>query len=228
MRVLFIVLRILMAAAIIAAIVAQLISSVAFAKNLNDGADVTGAVLINFLSYFTIDSNSLSAIVLLIGAGLLVTGRMPEPRWFAVARASVVTYMVVTGVVYNLLLRGLLVQGATVPWSNEVLHLIAPIYLVVDWLFAPGRTRMPAKDTWFVIGFPIVWVVYTLLRGPIATDPYLHTNYWYPYPFLNPETADEGYFTVAFYVIMIAALVCATAAGVLWVSRRRAQKALVS
>lgn len=218
MRILFIVLRIAVAVAIIAAIVAQLIASVAFANK--GGENYTGVVILNFLSYFTIDSNSLSAIMLLVGAGFLIVGRIPEPRWFALARASIVTYMIVTGVVYNLLLRGNLPQGATVAWSNEILHLIGPLYLLLDWLFAPGRTSMKSKDIWVVISFPIIWCVYTLVRGPFASDPYIHTNYWYPYPFLNPNTAAEGYFTVAFYVILIAIVVCVTAAGALWVSRR--------
>src|SRR5690606_29600106 len=44
-----------------------------------------------------------------------------EPRWLAVALSCVTTYMIITGIVYNLLLRGIeLPQGSTVPWSNEV------------------------------------------------------------------------------------------------------------
>ena len=41
--------------------------------------------------------------------------------------------MVVTGVVYNLLLRGIVLdQGTTVPWSNEVMHLVGPAFMLLD------------------------------------------------------------------------------------------------
>jgi hypothetical protein len=134
----------------------------------------------------------------------------------------VTTYMFTTGLVYNLLLRGVeLPQGATLEWSNEVLHVIAPLYVVLDWLLAPGRTPIAAKRLWGILVFPIVWVVYTLVRGPLVMDYVLGKNYWYPYPFLNPETSPNGYASVAFYVVLIALVIGAAAAGVLWISRRK-------
>lgn len=214
--------RTVVALAIIAAIVAQLDSSIAFAAR--DGQGDTANVVVNFLSYFTVDSNTLSAVVLLCGAVLLARGR-PESRTFSVVRLAVTTYMVITGVVYNLLLRGFLVQGATVLWSNEVLHVIGPLYLLLDWLFAPGRTRLQSRDALPALVFPAVWLAYTLLRGPFATDPFRPTDYWYPYPFLNPVTSAGGYGSVAAYSVGIAIAVVLVAMGLAWVSRRGATAA---
>ena len=219
MRILFVALRLVVAVTIIAAIVAQLHTSIGFwaAKG---GVDVPMHVW-HFFSFFTIDSNILAAAVLLIGAYFLVRGSGPDPTWFNLLRASAVTYMAVTGIVYNLLLRGIeLPQGSTVPWSNEVLHVVACVWLVVDWLFAPGRSPIAAGKLWKVLVFPIVWVAYTLVRGPLVADTVYGNAFWYPYPFLNPETSAEGYFTVAFYVLLIAVAIGSTAAGVLWISRR--------
>lgn len=209
--------RVVVALAVAAAIVVQLRSSIDFASK--DGEPETGSVLINFFSYFTIDSNALSVVMLLLGAASLVRGGQDAPG-FALFRASVTTYMVITGLVYNTLLRGLLTQGAVVPWSNEVLHVIAPAYLLVDWLLAPGRRPMPTRHALVVVAFPIVWAVYTLVRGPFANDPFLQTDYWYPYPFLNPETSDGGYASVAVYVVVLSVAFIVVAAAVLWVSRR--------
>ncbi len=39
--------------------------------------------------------------------------------------------MIITGLLYNVLLRGELARGATVAWSNEVLHILGPVYLLV-------------------------------------------------------------------------------------------------
>src|SRR3954468_14632936 len=122
MRGVFIVVRIVGAAAIVAAVAAQLRQSLGNWTNQYHIEDPTIQV-VNFFSFFTIDSNLLSVVAFAIGAILLSQGRATDPRWYAIGRGGVTAYMVTTGIVYNLLLRGIdLPQGTTVPWSNEVLH----------------------------------------------------------------------------------------------------------
>lgn len=219
MRILFVVLRAAIAVAILAAIVGQLVVSLDFWQQR--GVQNIGTSITNFFSFFTIDSNVFSMVLMAIGAVLLLR-RTPDPRWFHAARASVVTYMVTTGVVYNLLLRGIeLPQGATLGWSNEVLHVVAPIYLLIDWLFAPGRKPLSYRVVWIVIVFPIVWAVYTLIRGPLTPDEVYGKEHWYPYPFLNPDLAATGYVSVSFYILLISAIISLAGLGVVWVSRRK-------
>jgi hypothetical protein len=218
-RALFIILRIAGAAAGITAMVAQLIRTYENWTSL--GIQNRSGVFVNFFSFFTIDSNVGAVAVFAIGAVLLIRN-MGDSRWFALLRASITTYMAVTFVVYNLLLRGIeLPQGTTVPWSNEILHVVAPLLIVLDWFFAPGRRRLEWKDLRVVIAFPIIWVIYTLIRGPLAYDETGHKPTWYPYPFLNPALSPEGYWSVLFYVILIAGVVIGTGAGVIRVSRAR-------
>ena len=218
MRVLFIVVRIAAAAAGIAAIVGQLITTYNFWTAL--GIQNRGALFVNFFSFFTIDSNVAAVAVFAVGAVLLIRDQS-DPRWFALLRASAVTYMTVTLVVYNLLLRGIeLPQGTTLAWSNEILHVVAPVLIVLDWFFAPGRRRLEWKDLRVIIAFPIVWVIYTLIRGPLAYNETAHKPTWYPYPFLDPSLSPEGYWSVLFYVILIAGAIIGTGAGVIWVSRK--------
>lgn len=219
MRILFASLRLVIGLVIVAAIVGQLITSVEFWS----GRGVTNVAsnVVNFFSFFTIQSNILAAAVLLVGAFLLVGRHGSDPGWFQSLRAAAVTYMVVTGIVYNLLLRGIeLPQGATLGWSNEVLHAVAPAYLLLDWLVSPGRSPLGPGRIRAILVYPIVWVAYTLLRGPFVTDQIYGTDSWYPYPFLNPDTSAQGYFSVAFFVALIASVIGLTAAGVLWTSRR--------
>jgi hypothetical protein len=204
------VLRFAGAALIVAAIVAQLVRSIE--NTVAAGGDV-GFVLVNFFSFFTIESNVLAAATFLVGAIFVATGRA-ETTGFTVFRLVAVTYMTVTFIVYNLLLRGIeLPQGQTVPWSNEILHVVGPLLIIADWLFAPGRTRLEWNRVWAVVIFPIVWAAYTLIRGPIVG--------WYPYPFLNPGNSENGYLSVAFYVILIAAVMVGVGAAAIWVTRRR-------
>jgi hypothetical protein len=159
-------------------------------------------------------------VVLLIGA-IFVFTKKDDPHWYTVFRAIVVTYMAVTGVVYNLLLRGVeLPQGTTVEWSNEVLHVVACAYLVLDWFIAPGRVPLSWRSLRAIIIFPLVWVAYTMIRAPFTVSETLNHKAFYPYPFLDPSLAHEGWFSVAFYVVLIAGVVLGAGAGVIWVSRR--------
>ncbi|GGF17117.1 Pr6Pr family membrane protein [Subtercola lobariae] len=230
MRLLFVILRIVMAFAIAIAIVAQLAHSVSFLQGTS-GFDQAFFVT-NFFSFFTVDSNAASVVVLLAGAALGIwrtgntnaaTATATDPLLYTTVRAAVVTYMVTTGIVYNLLLRPLsLPQGQTLEWSNEILHVVAPLYLLLDWLFAPGRARLNYRRLWAIVSFPIVWVIYTLIRGPLAIDASTGKP-WYPYPFLNPAASANGYVSVSFYVVLIALVISALGVGVIWVSRRAAR-----
>lgn len=218
MRLLFVVLRLVGAVAITAAVVVQLAQS--YAVWTGKGLPHPENLFVNFFSYFTIDSNVGAAVVFLIGAVVLLRKR-EDPRWFGVLRGCVTAYMAVTGIVYNMLLRGVNVsEGATVPWSNEILHVVGPLLIVVDWLFAPGRVRLDWTTIWWVVSFPIVWAVYSMIRGPLAYDYVAGKHTWYPYPFLDPGNSPEGYVSVAFYIMLIAAVIGGLGCAVIWVSRR--------
>lgn len=220
------VLRAAMAVTMIAAIVAQLIESMSRAAGRGDDVAVVGT---NFFSYFTILSNAAAAVVLLLVVGWHVAGARRgdgprvEPRGLAVALVSVSTYMIITGIVYNALLRGVQLYPGTepIPWSNETLHLVAPLFLLVDLFVGPHRRALPWKTVGIIAIFPIVWVVYTLIRGPLVINPSTGDHWWYPYPFLNPHNFDNGYGTVVLYIIGIAVAIIAIGAGTVWVGRRR-------
>lgn len=203
--------------AIAVALVAQLQRTM---QNEKSGEGEVGFVVQNFFSFFTVESNVLAVLALFVGIFVLVS-RRNEPQAWTVFRAAATTYMATTGIVYNLLLRGIeLPQGATVGWSNEILHVIGPVVMVLDWLIAPGRRPLKAKALWGIVAFPILWAGYTLARGVMVIDPRTGDP-WYPYPFLNPLTSVNGYFSVSFYVVLIGVLIGVVGSGVLWLSRGR-------
>jgi hypothetical protein len=213
------VLRLLAAIAGVAAIVGQLVHTLSISAG--NGWPL-GLTAVDFFSFFTILSNVGAAVALTIGAILIWRGDRVDPAWFARLLAAVSTYMLITGIVYNALLRNIpLPQGSTVPWSNEILHVWAPLFILLDVLFGPLRRRLPWRALWTIIAFPIVWVIYTLVRGPLVTDFRTGNPWWYPYPFLNPNIQPWGYGGVALYVVGIAAGILLLAAGVIWVGRRR-------
>jgi len=217
-RTAFLALRLGGAAAIVVAIVGQLTNVISYFDD-NPLRDES-ATIVNFFSYFTIDSNILAVVVLLIGAWRLAR-RLDDSPAYALLRAGAVTYMAITGTVYNLLLRNVeLVEGLGQAWSNEIVHVVGPVVMVVDWLFAPGRRRLEWRHVGVLLAFPVVWTAYTMIRGPHVDDPVLGADSWYPYPFLNPDEFATGYGGVAFFLVLIGVAFAAVSLLVVWVSRR--------
>ncbi len=226
-------LRAVTAALIVAAVVAQAVRT--FTQAGDRGQD-EGTVVANFFSFFTILSNCAAAIVLAWAVGWALRSRSSamrsegpagasrdsvEPRSLAVCLVSVSTYMIITGVVYNLLLRGVnLEPGTTVAWSNEVLHSVGPAFLALDVALGPFRRRLDRSAVLATLIFPVVWIAYTLLRGPHVVNPRTGASWWYPYPFLDPHS-DGGWPSVWFHVAGIAAGIVAVALLVVAVGRVR-------
>lgn len=186
-----------------------------------DGSSMA-TVVVNYFSYFTIESNLFAAAALICAAVWALTRRTQEPIWIAVLMAAATTFMAITGLVYNLLLRGLV--PAAYPWANEVLHLFGPLFLVIDLVAAPPRRRLPWRTVGAVIAFPVAWAAYTLIRGEHVVSPRTGDPWWYPYPFLNHHL-QGGYAVVIAYVIGIAAAFTLVAWGVVAVGRRRSPEA---
>jgi hypothetical protein len=156
---------------------------------------------VNFFSYFTIQSNLIG-----VAAFLLAATSPNRTRGIDLLRGASVVYLSVTFVVFALLLSGTNVDTA-MNWVDFILHKLFPIAVLVDWLIDPPRRRITPREAVGWLAYPLVWVAYTLIRGPIAN--------WYPYPFMDP--ANGGYATVAAYVVGIVIfgiLVIALIAGV--------------
>lgn len=192
------ILRLGMALAIITAVVWQLAYSSTAVPTFRPW---------NFFSFFTIQSNLIAAVVLLWA----VLARR-EGTWLTVARGAATLYMTVTGVVFALLLANIEV-GLTLPGVDVVLHKIVPVAMVLDWLIAPPLHKLTLRQVawWFV--YPIAWLIYTLLRGPLVSVQ------WYPYPFLDPSY-DGGYGRVGLYVVGILVFSAAISALLAWLVRR--------
>ncbi|MFJ6651715.1 Pr6Pr family membrane protein [Microbacterium sp. NPDC091313] len=215
--------RLVGAAVVVAAIIAQGFSTIGGAAVSGEHVPTAAA---NFFSYFTILSNAATAVVLAWGGLARVDrGRLTslDPRGLTAVFACVTTYMLITGVVYNTLLRAISIGPDTVRWANEVMHVAAPLLLVLDLLVGTGHRRPDWRVALGAVGFPIVWIVYTLVRAPFITAPGANTPYWYPYPFLDPH-GPAGWNGVWGYVAAIAAGIVLVAFGVVAVLRWRARR----
>jgi len=151
-----------------------------------------GFNVINFFSYFTNLSNIFAAIVLILGALYLFQHREPTATDDIIWGTAVVC-MALVGIVYGILLRDEDL-GSLLPWVNIVLHYVMPVVMVLDWLYQPPTTKLVVTQTWIWLIFPVLYLVYSLIRGSIVG--------WYAYPFLNPSKIG-GYDVVALYCLGI-------------------------
>jgi hypothetical protein len=137
---------------------------------------------VKFFSFFTILTNLLAAVALLLpliaphsGVGRFLT----RPN----VRTAITGYIIIVGTVYYLLLSGLSQQQGWRIFFEYMLHYVTPPLFVLDWLlFVPKRDvdwRVVLGSLWY----PLVYLVWTLLHGAVTG--------WYPYPFV--DVADLGY-----------------------------------
>jgi hypothetical protein len=178
-RVVLGILRVAFAGLALAAILVQ----------LRDLADRGVLSPVNYFSYFTIQSNLIAVAALLVAAA---TWRGNRSRGIDLFRGAATSYMTLTFIVFALLLADTDVDTAIV-WVDRVLHRVIPIVMVADWILDPPAQPIRYGRALWWLAYPLIWLVYVLVRGPIAD--------WYPYPFLDP--ANGGYGVVLAYGVAI-------------------------
>ena len=167
---------------------------------------------LNVLAFFTIQSN------LLVATSALLTALQPDVDTLLrrVLRLTALVAISVTGVVYHLLLAGLVEMTPAGAFADTLVHTVVPLMAVLGWLaFGPrGRT------TWRVVGlavvFPLLWLAFTLVRGPLVG------GFW-PYPFVDVD--ELGWGQVLLNCAGVAVLFVALAAGAHGLDRLLARSA---
>ena len=172
-----------------------------------------GLTVVRFFSYFTVLSNALAVVALVMLAGR--PGRDHQPG-FASYRGAVTVYMAVTGLVYAVVLAPNLADVAVPePWIDWAIHVVGPVAMAADWFLHPPTASLSRVTLLLWLAFPTAYLAYSLTRGPLVD--------WYPYPFLDPSETG-GYRGVAMWAGVV--LVVILGFGLLvrwWPSRKRAE-----
>jgi hypothetical protein len=151
---------------------------------------------IRVLTYFTIQSNILLALVMIATARRAWTARRPLSP---LVTGATLLYITITGLVYHLILAHAsspftMTGGSLSGWqavTNQLLHTVTPIAAVIDWLFltAPGRLHLRMAATWLL--YPLTYLAVSLGRGELILPG---TPGRYLYSFLDVE--HHGYKSV--------------------------------
>jgi len=161
-----------------------------------------------YFAYFTIQSSLISAVALVL-AGVAAVRGLGESRRMTLVRLAAVTTLVLVGIVYNALLRGTAPAAADVGYDwpvapNELLHVWAPILILVEWLLLPALIRLKLRSIFWVLLFPLAWLAFSVIRGVITG--------WWPYWFIDPTgeggvASMLGYiFGIMFFFLVLAAI----------------------
>ncbi len=147
---------------------------------------------INFFSFFTIECNLLIAISL---SFYVLFPAFSLGRFFTKVsvQSAITLYIFIVALVYNTVLRGILVLNG---WSwvvDNLLHVVVPILYLLYYLVYIPKGHLKWKDGIYWMYFPLAYLMYSLIRGSVVN--------WYPYPFLN--VAIFGYPKVLLNVAII-------------------------
>jgi hypothetical protein len=173
----------------------------------------------NFFSFFTIQSNVLAVVLLL---GLEFDAATPIGRFARWARGGVTLYMTMTGAIYAVLLAPVAADVSTqLDWVNTVVHVIAPIVVLADWLVGPIEPAPTWRTALAWLAFPIAWLAYTVVRGLVVD--------WYPYPFIDPrdgvEHAAGSWPAVIVTTLVLSVVIALLAFALAWAAARRSAPA---
>ncbi|MFM2321499.1 MAG: hypothetical protein RL612_646 [Actinomycetota bacterium] len=154
-----------------------------------------------YFAYFSIQGTLICAVVLGVTGFRAIQG-LSETKLIYLVRLSTTVYVTVISVVYNALLRGLPgdIRDNGYNWPvipNEIIHVWGPIFMVLDWLLVAGFSSVRLRAAFWVVLYPIAWILFSVVRGNI--------DGWWAYWFLDPT--DKGGVTgMLTYIFGIAAL----------------------
>jgi hypothetical protein len=174
---------------------------------------------VSFFSYFTILTN----LFIIIWFVLAFRSRqMGQARWWGdqpEIKGALLVAGSVTILVYWTLLVDIPIPNVTGEIANFLLHLLVPLGLWIDWLMVGDpMTKSYGKmlRAWLI--FPIVFVIYTEVRGPFA--------HFYPYFFLDP-LAVGGIGNLVVWIIGMMLLFLVMASLIFWLYQKRGGLQLV-
>lgn len=120
--------------------------------------------LVEFFSYFTIQSNVLVGIA----TGMLALNPGRDGALWRVARVASMFGITVTIVIYHVVLSPLAAFDGLAAVSNVALHYVVPILAIIGWLAFGPRDRIGCKTLLLSAIWPVAYLLYTLIHGAIT------------------------------------------------------------
>ena len=133
-------------------------------------------IIIRYFSYFTLTTNLIVATCCTV---LASTPNSNLGSFFAKQKTltAIAVYIVIVGVIYNLVLRFIWNPKGLQMVVDEILHSVVPVLFFIYWIIFVPKKRMKWSDVLPWLIYPFVYVIFILVRGEFYG--------FYPYPFIN-------------------------------------------
>ncbi|MER7396836.1 Pr6Pr family membrane protein [Streptomyces sp. NPDC000151] len=153
------------------------------------------------LSDFSVQAGAAFALCALWSAYRAGSGRRPvSPR----ITGALLLYVLAAAVLHHTLPApapgdSTLPDGssATGTVADQLLHTVAPLGAVLDWLLLTAPRQYRLRHTWQWLAYPALYLLFAVLRGALLAPG---TPGRYPWPFLNAAT--HGYPTVLAHALL--------------------------
>jgi hypothetical protein len=139
----------------------------------------------NYLAYFTVLTN-LAADFWLISVAMAVFAqkkRLYKKLTLPAVHGALLLYILNVGIIYCGLLFWFIGPYSMTAWWGNIIdmwnHFFIPVFMLFVFWFAPNTTLIPLKALWYWLIFPVVYLIFSVVRGIISG--------WYPYPFMHPS-----------------------------------------
>lgn len=129
--------------------------------------------LSNVISYFTIQSNILVALV----TGYFFFYGRKFTKFENLITFGTLINIFITGVVYTLILAGVWEPKGLLFIANALLHYSTPLLFTMYFFLLMPKKELSYKIPRYWFLYPVLYFVYTLIRGSITG--------FYPYPFID-------------------------------------------
>ncbi|MBA3648587.1 MAG: Pr6Pr family membrane protein [Chitinophagales bacterium] len=150
--------------------------TVQFYLNITSNVASVPEIIIRYFSYFTLDTNFIVAACCTV---LLLKSNSRWIRFISNQKTltAVTVYIVIVGIIYNLILRVLWNPEGLQKVIDELLHSVIPLLFFVYWLFFVSKNQLDWRDVFLWLIYPLVYTVFIMIRGNFSE--------FYPYPFIN-------------------------------------------
>ena len=149
--------------------------------------------LIRFFSYFTILTNIIVAVC--FTALALQKGKAFNIFNNPGRLTAITVYILIVGLVYNLVLRSLWQPQGLQLIVDNLLHSVTPLLTLIYWFVYTSTQNINWKEPLAWMAYPLFYLIYVMIRGSFSD--------FYPYFFI--DVSKLGYskaFTNAVYVTL--------------------------
>ncbi|WP_343522553.1 Pr6Pr family membrane protein [Pedobacter sp.] len=130
-----------------------------------------------FISYFTVLTNIIVAVCF---TRLSFVKQVESGNLFTQSSTltAITVYIVVVGLIYNIMLRGLVLPaGLAARLADELLHVVNPLIFLFFWVSFVKKSTLQYQQAISWLAYPFIYVVFIVVRGYLINK--------YPYPFID-------------------------------------------